>query len=104
MKIAITAASGQLGVAIVNELKKHTDISNIRGIVRTPEKAEEIGVEVRKGDYNDKDSFLKALQDIDVVLLISGNDFPDKRIEQHRNVIEAAKEAGVPNYFHKYLR
>jgi NAD(P)H dehydrogenase (quinone) len=32
---------------------------------------------------------------MDIVLLVSGMDAPDKRIEQHRNVINASKEAGV---------
>lgn len=95
MKIAITAANGQLGSAIVNELKKHIDSSDIIGIARSPEKANHLGIEIRKGDYSDRLSFFKALKGIEVLLIVSGNDHPEKRIEQHRNIIEAAKENGI---------
>lgn len=48
-----------------------------------------------KGDYNSKEEFLLALKGIDALLIVSGMDNPDKRIVQHRNIIEAAKENGV---------
>jgi len=95
MKIAVTAANGQLGTSIVNELKKEIGEGNVIGIVRTPEKASHLGIEVRKGDYNSREEFNKALKGVDSVLLISGMDDPQKRIQQHRNVIEAAKQNGV---------
>lgn len=95
MKVAVTSASGQLGAAIVKQLIKQISSENIVAIARTPEKAQSLGVEVRQGDYKEKSQFDEALKDIDVVLLVSGMDAPDKRIEQHRNVINAAKEAGV---------
>ena len=95
MKIAVTAANGQLGSSVVNELKKQIGKKNVIGIVRSPEKASYLGIEVRKGDYNSRDDFNKALVGIDRVLLISGMDDPKKRIQQHRNVIEAAKNNGV---------
>ncbi len=92
MKIAVTAANGQLGSSVVNELKKQIGKKNVIGIVRSPEKASHLGIEVRKGDYNNPDDFNTALKGIDRVLLISGMDDPQKRIQQHRNVIEAAKK------------
>jgi NAD(P)H dehydrogenase (quinone) len=95
MKIAITAASGALGTAIIEELKKNVPADNIVGIARTPENAKNLGVEIRKGDYKIKNDFDIALKGIDVVLLISGMDHPQNRIPQHRNVINAAKDAGV---------
>jgi NAD(P)H dehydrogenase (quinone) len=95
MKIAVTSASGNLGSTIINHLKKEIGSENLIGIARTPEKAQHLGVEIRKGDYNSKEQFLLALKDVDTVLLISGMDHPDKRIQQHRNVIEAAQENGV---------
>lgn len=95
MKIAVTAANGQLGTSIVNQLKTEIGEGNVIGIVRTPEKASHLGVEVRKGDYNSREDFNKALKGVDSVLLISGMDDPQKRIQQHRNVIEAAKQNGV---------
>lgn len=95
MKIAVTAANGQLGSSIVNELKSVIGEENVIGIVRTPEKASHLGIEVRKGDYNSREDFNTALNGIDSVLLISGMDNPENRIQQHKNVIEAAKQNGV---------
>lgn len=95
MKIAVTAANGQLGSSIVNELKKEIGKENVIGIVRTPEKASHLDIEVRKGDYNNREDFNTALKGVDSVILISGMDDPQKRIQQHRNVIEAAKQNGV---------
>ncbi len=68
---------------------------HVIGILRSPEKAADLGIELRKGDYNSREEFDLALRGVDVVLLVSGMDHPDKRIEQHRHVIHAAKEAGV---------
>lgn len=95
MKIAVTAANGKLGSSIVEALKKEIGAENVIGIVRTPENATHLGIEVRKGDYNSRDEFNEALKGVDKVLLISGMDDPQKRIQQHRNVIEAAKQNGV---------
>ena len=95
MKIAITAASGNLAKAIVKQLLKELNNEQIIAIARSPEKVNFPGVEVRRGDYNNRKQFDEALKDIDAVLLVSGRDAPDKRIQQHRNVILAAKDAGV---------
>lgn len=95
MKIAVSTASGNLGSTIINHLKQEIGAENVIGIARTPEKAKHLGVEIRKGDYNSKADFLTALQGVDAVVLISGMDHPEIRIQQHRNVIEAAKENGV---------
>ncbi len=94
-KIAVTTASGNLGSAIVRRLKIEVGSSNIIGIARTPSKAGGLGVEIRKGDYNSYDEFSLALEGVTTLLLVSGMDHPEKRIQQHRNVIEAAKANGV---------
>jgi NAD(P)-dependent dehydrogenase (short-subunit alcohol dehydrogenase family) len=95
MKVAVTAASGQLGAAVITQLVKEIGTENIIGIARTPAKAAKLGVEVRKGDYNSKADFDSALKGVDVVLIVSGMDAPDKRIGQHQNIINAAKDTGV---------
>lgn len=95
MKIAVTSASGQLGSAIAKQLIEEIGKDNVIAIARTPEKAGHLGVEVRKGDYNSREQFDEALKGVDAVLLVSGMDKPQKRIQQHRNVIEAAKANGV---------
>lgn len=95
VKIAITAASGQLGSEIVKATCLIIGQENVVGLARTPAKAAHLGVEMRKGDYNNREQLDASLQGIDTVLLVSGIDAPDKRIGQHRNVIAAAKAAGV---------
>jgi len=95
LKIAITAASGQLGSEIVKATVALLSKENVIGLARTPDKAKHLGIEIRPGDYNDKDMLEKSLQSVDTVLLVSGMDAPDKRIEQHRNVIQAAQNSGV---------
>ena len=95
MKIAVTAANGKLGTTIIKNLIKLIGSENVIGLARTPEKAKHLGIEIRKGDYNNPQDLEIALKDIDVVMLLSGMDEPQKRIQQHRNVIEAAKANGV---------
>ncbi|MGC3979310.1 MAG: SDR family oxidoreductase [Paludibacteraceae bacterium] len=92
MKIAITGATGQLGHLVLEKLKEKTTIENIIALVRTPEKATDLGVEVRPFDYNEPN--VNALQGVDKLLLISGNEL-GQRARQHSNVIETAKTAGV---------
>lgn len=94
MTIAVTAASGKLGSEIlraVSRLGTHAVI----GLARSPAKAEHLGVEIRKGDYDSRSELENSLRAVDSVLLVSGMDEPSKRVEQHRNVIRAAENVGV---------
>ncbi|MGR5252949.1 SDR family oxidoreductase [Vibrio astriarenae] len=95
MKIAVTAASGQLGSAIVKAAVNLLSKDNVIALARTPDKAQHLGVEVRLGDYNEPETMAESLKGVHSLLLVSGMDAPEKRIGQHRNVIEAAKQAGV---------
>ncbi len=95
MKIAITAASGQLGTEIVKATVALLSKENVIGLARTPDKARNLGIEIRPGDYDDVDVLEKSLKSVDTLLLVSGMDAPEKRIEQHRNVIRAAQNSGV---------
>lgn len=94
-KIAVTAASGGLGKAIIQNIIQYKGRDNVVGIARNPEKAAHLKLEIRKGDYNNREDFDHALSDIDTLLLVSGMDDPRKRIQQHRNVIDSARAAGV---------
>jgi NAD(P)H dehydrogenase (quinone) len=95
MKVGVTAANGKLASAIIHKLLQELSSDEIVGLARKPAKAAGLGVEIRPGDYDEKSHFDAAFKDIDVVILISGMDQPDKRIGQHRNVINAARDAGV---------
>lgn len=95
MTIAVTAASGQLGTSIVEALAEMQIGEPVIGLARTPEKAQGLGIEIRPGDYDDAEGLRSSLSGVDTVLLVSGMAAPDVRIWQHRNVIEAARAAGV---------
>ena len=95
MKVAITAASGQLGSEIAKQLVSEIGAENIVGTARTLSKAEHLGITVMPGDYNKRSDFDEALKGVEVVMIVSGMDAPEKRIQQHRNIINAAKAAGV---------
>ncbi len=92
MKIGITGATGQLGTLVLEQLKKRTDAAHVVALVRSPEKVKD--VEARAFDYEKAENLAEALQGIDTLLLISGNEI-GKRVIQHENVIKAAREANV---------
>ncbi len=95
MKVAVTSGSGQLGSAIVKALIKEIGKENVIAIARTPERAKHLGVEVRKGDYDQAEDLDVALKGVDKILLVSGMAEPQRRVQQHRNVIETAKKNGI---------
>jgi NAD(P)H dehydrogenase (quinone) len=95
--IAVTGASGKLGVLVLEGLLKVVQPTQLVAIVRSPEKAARFaskGVQVRKGDYSAPETLGPALSGVKRLLLVSGNEV-GKRVDQHRAVIAAAKEAGV---------
>lgn len=94
MKIGITGANGQLGRLVVEKLKQRVAADSLVALVRTPEKVADLGIEARAFDYTQQPSLAEALQGIDHLLLISGNEIGQRKV-QHENVIKAAKEAGV---------
>lgn len=94
MKTGITGATGQLGKLIVEHLKKKAGKDTVVALVRNPEKAKEYGVETRAFDYNKPEALPEQLKGIERLLLISSNEI-GQRARQHKNVIDAAKKAGV---------
>lgn len=94
MKFAVTGATGQLGQMVVEQLKKRVSNKDIIALARNTEKAASLGVEVREFDYSKPEMLADALKGVDRLLLISGTAF-GSRAQQHANVIQAAKKAGV---------
>lgn len=97
MKIAVTGATGQLGQLVVNSLLEKGDSHNIIAVVRNEEKAAPLaqrGAEIRVATYGDPQALKNAFSGIDKLLLISSSEIGN-RIEQHTNIINAAKAAGV---------
>ncbi|WP_441001480.1 NAD(P)H-binding protein, partial [Fodinibius sp. SL11] len=100
--ILITGANGHLGSQTIDFLLENNPDSDIAGLVRSEEKGAELkekGVELRIGDYTDYPSIEKAVEGIDRLLLISSSTL-EGRTDQHNNVIQAAKEAGVEQIFY----
>ncbi|EEW2444508.1 SDR family oxidoreductase [Escherichia coli] len=95
--IAITGATGQLGHYVIESLMKTVPASQIVAIVRNLAKAQSLtaqGITVRQADYGDEAALTSALQGVEKLLLISSSEV-GQRAPQHRNVINAAKAAGV---------
>ena len=97
--ILVTGATGNLGKATINSLlNKGISANNIAALVRDESKSAEFkskGIQVRIGDYQNFESLKSAVQDVDKLLLISSSSEIAQRFEQHKNVINAAKETGV---------
>lgn len=92
---AITGASGHLGRLVVQELlARGVPASDVVALARTPEKAADLGVPVRRADYSEPATLPEALAHVDVLLLVSGTDL-GQRVAQHTNVVKAAEAAGV---------
>jgi len=94
MTIAITGATGHLGRLVIDSLKTRVPMGQIVALARSPEKAADLGVEVRVFDYDRPATLTPALAGIDTLLLISASEL-GKRARQHRSVVAAAQSAGV---------
>lgn len=93
----VTGASGQLGQYVVDHLKTLVPTSDILALVRTDEASEAYaskGIATRRGDYENTESLHAAFEGVDRLLLISSSEV-GRREAQHRNVLNAAKAAGV---------
>ncbi|HLO45111.1 MAG TPA: SDR family oxidoreductase [Leadbetterella sp.] len=100
--ILVTGATGQLGQIVINKLSEKLPNNQIAALVRDAAKGEALsakGIDVRVGDYHDKDGLLAAFHNVEKLLLISSNDFND-RFGQHKNAVDAAVEAGVKHIFY----
>lgn len=96
MKVAVTAATGRLGRAVLAELCARLPPGDVIAVARDPSRIDTPGVERRAGDYTAVEQMREALTGCDVVVMISapvagGGD----RLELHRNVVTAAKSVGV---------
>jgi NAD(P)H dehydrogenase (quinone) len=97
-RILVTGASGQLGSLVIDHLLKNTSAEQIAAIVRTRSKAGGLlarGISVFEADYTKPETLGSAFVGVDRLLLISSNELGGSRFPHHRNVIEAAKRAGV---------
>ncbi|MCB2407616.1 SDR family oxidoreductase [Hymenobacter lucidus] len=104
--ILVTGATGGLGHETINFLLTTTPATEIAALVRDVSKATDLadrGVDVRQADYFDYPALVQAFRGAEKVLLVSAVAFTD-RAQQHRNVIDAAKEAGVKHLFYTSIQ
>lgn len=96
--ILITGATGHLGGRIIDTLlNNQVPASQIAALVRDEAKAAYLkaqGINLRVGNYDDIQLLDAAMQGVEQVLLVSALD-EGKIVQQHRNVIDTAKRAGV---------
>ncbi|MFM2478562.1 SDR family oxidoreductase [Celerinatantimonas sp. MCCC 1A17872] len=95
--IAVTGATGQLGQLVIKYLLQRAPSEKLVALARDLDKAQSLigsGVEIRQADYSQPSSLVAALKGVTKLLLISSSEV-GQRFVQHKNVIDAAKEAGV---------
>ncbi|MDV3559512.1 NAD(P)-dependent oxidoreductase [Elizabethkingia anophelis] len=98
-KILVTGATGSLGSKVVNLLKEKVSVENLAVLVRdeNSELAKQYandGIDVKTGDYANLESLENAFRDVDVLYFVSGGDDAQRTV-LHKNVVDAAKKAGV---------
>lgn len=98
--IVVSAATGQFGRLVVAHLLARIPASEVAVAVHDPAKADDLaaqGISVRHADYDEPKSLGAAFQGADRLLFISSPvvDQDRSRVRQHRNVVSAAREAGV---------
>jgi len=102
LKLAVTGATGQLGRLVIAALGQLGQSENVVALARSTSKAADLGVTVREADYSQPDGFGPALAGVETLLLISSSEV-GKRVEQHGNVIAAARAAGVKRVIYTSL-
>jgi NAD(P)H dehydrogenase (quinone) len=98
MPLLITGATGHLGRLVVEQLLADgVPAGDIIATGRATDKIKDLadrGVQVRAVEFGDAAAVRAAVAGADRVLLVSAMD-PGGRVEQHRNVIDAARAAGT---------
>jgi len=107
--ILVTGGTGFVGGHLIRRLRQEG--LPVRTLARHPDRAQplkDLGVEVVLGDISEKVSLEKAAEGIERVIHlvgimqeIPGVTFRGVHVEGTRNVIEAARKAGVRHFFHQ---
>ena len=99
LKYLITGATGGLGGCVLQHISKHapkSDYAASSSRLEAAEQFENSGIQFRHADYQHRASLEKAFTKVEKLLFISANTYDNEaRNQQHSNVIEAAKSAGV---------
>src|SRR5215469_9569964 len=97
--LLVTGASGQLGRRVV-ALLLEAKAGRIVAATRNPDKIADLaggGAIVRQANFEDPASLPNAFAGADRVLMISTDaiDKPGRRLQQHRNAVQAVARAGA---------
>ena len=93
LMIGMTGVTGKLG-SYVADLIDQKGIASIH-LARSPERATVYAsAEIRKMVYANTPEVVEALKGIDVLLMVSARENPE-RVEEHKSFLDAAKLAGV---------
>jgi nucleoside-diphosphate-sugar epimerase len=110
MKILVTGATGFTGGALARRLV--SDGANVTAFVRSSSRAEplrQLGVDCRVVDITDRDDVQRAFEPFDRVFHIAAlyrteaadrTEFTRVNVDATRNLLEAAKAAGVGRFIH----
>jgi NAD(P)H dehydrogenase (quinone) len=106
-QLLVTGASGNLGKAVVAELRR-LGAKKVIAATRTPGRSEELaalGVEEREADFDRPETLQAAFRGAERLLLVSTDSLhaPGVRIKQHRAAIQAAVGAGVEHVVYTSL-
>lgn len=98
MTIVVTGATGHLGRLVIDSLlERGVPASSIRATGRDIDRLSPFadrGIETVVADFDRPETLVPAFSGADALLLVSGSEV-GKRVDQHRNAIDAAREAGV---------
>ena len=93
LMIGITGVTGKLG-SYVADLADKKGIASVH-LARSPERAKVYAsAEIRKIVYANTPEVVEALKGIDVLLMVSARENPE-RVKEHKSFLDAAKLAGV---------
>ena len=106
MKFVISGASGTLARLITEQMAANIPVGDLILSTRNPDALEDwaaLGAKVLRCDHSDLDSLKAGYKGGNRLMVISGLNI-GQRIQEHRNVIEAAKAVGIEHITYTSVR
>ncbi len=124
MKYVVTGCDGKLGGRIAENMIQNEAPENLIFTCPFPEYLPEekkglwakLGIDVRAANYDKPEQMVNAFQGAERIVIVSGVLIGEKRVKQHKNVINSAIKAGIkhityisflgasdPRYAHVYV-
>lgn len=103
MKYVVTGVDGKLGGRVAENMLDKVEPGDLVFTCPSPERIpaeararwSRLGVELRPADYDDPEQLRASFAGGDRLFMVSGVLIGEKRVRQHRNVIDAAVGAGI---------